>query len=382
MLERQGVVEMTTLDVGLEWFHLIAAVNRAQLVSPPVRQLHRQSGVSGLAWLDARFSHWLAGTRSRYESLWTVALNALGAEWAHRLTGDPEDLAALREMFERNLDSQGRWLTPTDRVDYAMKGYSLIYLAQVTDEPRLQNAADHLTRALLEDHPRARDGSLPYEHQSQAILVDALAMICPYLARYWAWRGEAEALSVCTNQLLQFVRNNVDGETHLPYHGYYAGGPRRLGMHGWGRGTGWYLLALIDTLAEMPEEHPDCPELHEAFVAAARSLLYLQRDDGHWSWGVLHRIDRPDSSATSLIGYGLARGVVAGILDDRFRPAIEAAVGALLTVTRSDGLLDGSSGECRGLGKYPQIYGPQPWLQGAAIAFSALYLMCQGEDSL
>jgi len=255
-----------------------------------------------------------------------------------------------------------------------MKGYTLLYLAQLADDPRYYQAVENLAKSLITTHPHTRDGSLPYVAKTEVILVDTLGMICPFLARYAKMYNNAEALSVSVNQLRQFVAQNVDNDTHLPYHGYYADGPKRLGLHGWGRGTGWYMLGLMDTLIEIPPHHPGYGELSSAYVAAADSLRSFQRGDGHWTWAILHKNDTPDSSTTSLIGYSILRGIQSGILDESFRAVTEAAIHALVRETRADGVLDNSQGECRGLGKYPQVYGPTLWLQGSATAFAAPYL--------
>jgi unsaturated rhamnogalacturonyl hydrolase len=308
------------------------------------------------------------------ESSWKIALSALGAEWAYRLHSNPEDLTALKSLFARYIDQYGHWLTPIHKVEYAMKGHTLLYLAQLTNEPHYRQAVNQLVKSLLTTHPRTSDKSLPYDIQTEAILVDTLAMICPFLARYARQYGNTEAVEVSVNQLKQFIRQNVDEESKLPYHGYYANGPKRLGLHAWGRGTGWYMLGLIDTLLEIPREHPDYVELLDAYRAAANSLRHFQRKDGQWNWAILHNMDVADSSTTSLIGYSILRGIQGGVLNELYYPVIEAAIQALVHVTRADGVLDGSLAECRGLGKYPQRYQPTLWLQGAATAFAALYL--------
>jgi len=74
-----------------------------------------------------------------------------------------------------------------------------------------------------------------------------------------------------------------------------------------------------------------------------------------------------------MIGYSLIRGYQQGLLDDSYRIPIKKAVNALLNTTRGNGLIDQSSGECRCLGKYPQAYGPTPWVQGSATAFLSIF---------
>jgi unsaturated rhamnogalacturonyl hydrolase len=344
-------------------FRRISEVNRRLLLGSRPGLLARWRGAeSGLRVNPA-------------DGSWKTALSAMGAAYGHQLTGAQDDLVAPDRYFKRQLAPPGRWPGAVSRVEDAMKGYSLLYLADATGEPRYRRVVDELAAALVERHPRAADGSLPYQPHAREILVDSLAMICPFLAAYARRYGRDDALELAVHQLKQFVLHSVDTDTWLPYHGYYADGPKRLGLHGWGRGTGWYMMGLVDTLVETPEGHADRGLLVEAFVAAAETLARHQRPDGHWHWVVLHAADTPDSSATALIGYSLARGLRAGLLPERYQAVLDAAISALVAVTRADGVVDGSLGECQGLGKYPQQYGPRPWLQGTATSLAALRLL-------
>lgn len=256
-----------------------------------------------------------------------------------------------------------------------MKGYTLLYLWNVLKTSYYEQAAHNLANVLLESHPRASDGSLVYD-QTGSILVDTLGMVGPFLARYANQFDNPAALELSVTQFRQFIANNIDCETNFPYHGYYANGAHHLGLHAWGRGTGWYMLGIVDTLAEIPAEHPAASILRQAFLAAAASLKQYQLPNGHWNWAVLHRDGPMDSSTTSMVGYSLMRGMQLNILDESFREVIDRAAQGLVNVTCVNGVLDGSSGECCGLGKYPQEYGPKLWLQGSAISFAALYFSC------
>lgn len=304
---------------------------------------------------------------------WKTSLSAFGAALCYKYHHDETSLNALDQYFAVQIDSRGNWIAKIENVEHAMKGYALLLLNRTLDRDRYSSAAHSLAETLINEYPRLSDGSLPYQSFSQEILVDTLAMVCPFLAKYGMAFDNQEAVELGVKQLVSFTRNNVDANSYLPYHGYYADGPWRLGLHGWGRGTGWYMTGLVDTLAELPSDYPAYAELHHAFIRAATTMLTCQRADGHWNWAALHRQDHLDSSTTALVGYSLMRGLAAGILDTKFQQATTAALRALAAVTRVDGILDQGLGECRGLGKYPQTYGPQIWLQGTATAFAALY---------
>src|SRR5690606_10623114 len=132
----------------------------------------------------------------------------------------------------------------------------------------------------------------------------------------------------------------------------------------WGRGVGWYLLGLVETIPELPRDHPARPALEAALQRAANALRGLQRPDGHWAWCALTPDEPRDASATSFCGYALARAAVEGLIDAQdFGPCLDRARAALERETGPDGRVGGGSGECRGLGIYAMTFGPQPWLQ-------------------
>jgi Glycosyl Hydrolase Family 88 len=117
------------------------------------------------------------------------------------------------------------------------------------------------------------------------ILVDTLGMICPFLTRYGHDFAEPAAAKLALRQLSAFYGVNLDPDSGLPFHGYICGGPFRLGLHGWGRGVGWYLMGLVDTLIEAADKQDQA--LYASLQKVVLSLSRWQRSDGHGSWLVL-----------------------------------------------------------------------------------------------
>jgi colanic acid/amylovoran biosynthesis protein len=359
---------------GQAWFDLVRLSNRHHAIFPV--KAFRQTKQFDSVWakVDNRLQSLLLGRIAPSVSPgWKSAFNALGLEQSHVTTGDEADIQALRSYFDPFIDEKGGWNTRLVRLDQTMAGYSLLYLAEVTHEQRYYTAAQSLASFLITGLKRASDGTLPYDPDSQFVLVDTLGMICPFLARYARITGDQAARDLSVHQLSCFIKENLDPASGLPYHGYQSGGAQRLGLQGWGRGTGWFLLGLIDTIAELPGEHPDAARLSQSFQDTVQFIQRYQRLDGHWSWVILQPVDSIDSSTTALLGYAISRGIQVGLLNlDAFGTARQA-LHALIHQTMLHGEIDHGLGECRGLGKYPQVYGPQPWLQGAVTAFASIF---------
>ncbi len=86
-------------------------------------------------------------------------------------------------------------------------------------------------------------------------------------------KKDEDTLDLCNIQIRQFIENNLDPETNLPYHGYYENGSKRLGLHGWGRGTCWNMMGLIDTILELDDSHPDLNTLTVAYKETANRCM-------------------------------------------------------------------------------------------------------------
>ena len=318
--------------------------------------------------------------RRTMDNDWPDGLAALALAAAVRQGIAPATDTGLRDFFERRIDARGGWRQPPTRPSACMSGYGLLVLADRESDPRYRIALDQLADFLLHGMPRLLDGSIPYLRHLNLALVDTLGMICPFLAGYGRRFDCPPASALSVHLLQRFIDDAVDHETGLPYHGYRPGSASRLGPHGWGRGTGWYLIGLVDTLLELDETAVNRDRLATALRTAAASLVRLQRPDGHWGWMVPMPEGCPDTSVAAFCGYALARGRREGLLDASVDPAIRLAWSGLVTALRDDGALNGASGECFGVGHYSMIFGPQIWAGSAANAFGCTLVGLDGKD--
>lgn len=93
----------------------------------------------------------------------------------------------------------------------------------------------------------------------------------------------------------------------------------------WGRGNAFAAMGFGETLTYLPADHPKHDALLTSHLRHLEGLRNHQDESGMWR----QVIDRPDSylehSATSMIGYTLARGLRLGWLDSSWRSVADAA---------------------------------------------------------
>lgn len=89
------------------------------------------------------------------------------------------------------------------------------------------------------------DGLIQFRFKGQDYcFVDALGMYIPFLMEYYTLTGNEEARRVAIRNIEIYREFGCDKDTGLPAHGYDKETGIKMGSQNWGRGIGWYLLAL------------------------------------------------------------------------------------------------------------------------------------------
>lgn len=214
-------------------------------------------------------------------------------------------------------------------------------------------------------YPVDEMGSFPYRASQGTgqVFVDSIGLACPFLYRYGVVGKRPDAMGLAVKQIVNFLAYGMDGVTGLPYHGYCMKTTLKYGIIGWGRGVGWLLRGMAGCM----ETEYGVGRLGDSFVNLVDTTLAYQHRDGYFSWQ-LQAIDGPvDTSATGMICLALKQGIELGVLKEtRYGQALQAGKSAIRKSVR-DGHVYDCSGECEGLGQYPQRYGAYPWALGPAL---------------
>ena len=150
--------------------------------------------------------------------------------------------------------------------------------------------------AFLEQCPRFEDGA--FHRPGKGMMTDDPYMTVPYLVRRWKASGNAADLDSAIAQITGTHRRLFDAETKLFRHLWDLKTQKPAGVF-WGRGNGWMVLAQVELLEWLPEDHPrrkECAggfyrshDRHPRLPGRVRRLASGARSSGVMDRDVLHR---------------------------------------------------------------------------------------------
>jgi unsaturated rhamnogalacturonyl hydrolase len=200
------------------------------------------------------------------------------------------------------------------------------------------------------------------------IWVDCMALDGPFLARLAHASGDPAWSQAAADALLGYARVLQDDTSGLYHHGFDVA-TRSTSPVLWGRGNGWALHGLVDTLEALPRQHPYADEARARLARLLDALAGRQAASGLW-----HTVlDDPTTPLENSTAAFFAAGALKAARLSLVSPSpslgrmIERAVAALRANIRPDGGLEISNatpiGERatyvdRPLGIYPWGQGP------------------------
>ncbi|MBT9460407.1 MAG: glycoside hydrolase family 88 protein [Rugosibacter sp.] len=284
-----------------------------------------------------------------------------------------KECAWIEKCFHGLIDSQGQSTLAGVAIDRGGLGYAALRLFELTQNPR------YLTYAKAQGEafaclPGAQKGCIPYTAGKHWVLVDTVAFICPFLARLSRLTAEPHYANIALRQLDALWQHGRADDGWI-FHAFDANTLETSGIAGWGRGVGWLLVGVVDTVCELPEGEDKTRWLVRG-QQLLEKLATCQREDGHWPWRLDEPLAAPDSSVTALVAYALARWRQANFAEAVFQPRmLDRARSAIESVTDDKGRVGQCSGEAAGMGDYSTTFGCFLWAQAPAVAADLIGLI-------
>nr|WP_228562688.1 glycoside hydrolase family 88 protein [Catenulispora rubra] len=271
-----------------------------------------------------------------------VGLYLYGQYQVYLRTHDASYLTYLKAWVDRFVAADGTIKQSFSSLDSMLAGRLLIILHHETGQSRYAVAAATI-RHRLNTYPRTSDGGFWHADTSSRahqLWDDGLYMVVPFLAEYGKEfndpAGEAEAVKQLT-----VYANHLQQPNGLLQHAYdesktasWANPTTGLSPEQWCRANGWYGMAVVTALDDVPTTQPGRATLLADLSRFAAGLeKYQDPATGRW----FQVIDKPtgagnwtETSCSSMNAYTLSRGAQQGYIDSHYTALAQKAYHGVL----------------------------------------------------
>lgn len=216
---------------------------------------------------------------------------------------------------------------------------------------------------------RSPEYALGHWQGSHQLWVDTLYMACPLLSAVGRLQQRPRLIEDAANQIVIYTQHLQDPRRGLFFHMWDWQTQQRTADL-WGRGNGWVLMSIADTLESMQKSDAHYASLSSIAVRIARGLAEFQTADGLWRTVLDDGNSYPEVSASAMIAYGLLKLVRLGALPGDFRDNAQKAWRTINSQWVKDGVVTGVSAgtEPKDRGYYRAVpLGTQTWGTGAYL---------------
>jgi len=210
-------------------------------------------------------------------------------------------------------------------VDLINSGKLLFGAYERTGDERYRKAIE-LLREQMRTHPRNNaNGFWHKQIYPYQMWLDGIYMAGPFLSEYALRFNETETFDDVVHQITLIEKHTRDERTGLLYHAWDESKRERwcdpntgLSKYFWGRAVGWYVMALVDVLDHLPQEHARRQELIAILDTTASAIVKVQDEaTGLW-YQILDLPEREgnylEASASTMFVYAFAKAVRKGYL--------------------------------------------------------------------
>nr|WP_225736512.1 glycoside hydrolase family 88 protein [Pseudoalteromonas prydzensis] len=214
-------------------------------------------------------------------------------------------------------------------LDMLNAGKLLFFMFDETKDRKYRLALDTLY-AQFKLQPRTIDGGFWHKKRyTSQMWLDGLYMAAPFYAEYIRRFGTVDQYDDVIKQFELIEQHTYRSDTSLPVHGWDESKQQRWAdkktgqsPNHWSRSIGWYAMAMVDVLDQLPNDQPKKAWLSQRFNTLIDNMLKLRSDSGIWyqvtDKGEL-RGNYLESSGSAMLSYAIARAVNQGYLSDSYQ---------------------------------------------------------------
>jgi unsaturated rhamnogalacturonyl hydrolase len=293
--------------------------------------------VTGKTWA-VRMAESIMNRHQKVYDDWNYVTGTVlrGFEEVWRLTGDKKYYNYIKDTIEPLVHEDGsieKYRVEDYNIDRVQSGRMVLFLYKETDDEKYRKAAD-LIRSQFKGHPRIKAGGLWHKKiYPWQMWLDGLYMGQPFYAEYAKLFGETDIFDDVVNQFILIHDNLRDKKTGLYYHAwdesrqmFWADKKTGLSQCIWGRGMGWFCMAIVDVLDFLPETHPGRQQMISMLGELAEAITrYQDPATGLW-WQIMDQGGREgnylEGSGSAMFVYSLAKAVRNKYIDQGYMDTV------------------------------------------------------------
>jgi unsaturated rhamnogalacturonyl hydrolase len=226
-------------------------------------------------------------------------------------------------------------------LDRIFPGRNVMTLYIRTNETRYKLALDNFILQ-LRTHPKTNSGG--YWHKKiypWQMWLDGIFMGSTFMVQYANEFNAPEWYDVAATQTKMAYEKTLDQGSGLLMHAWDESRQQKWcdpltgkSQYPWSRATGWYIMAIVDILGYLPQDHPDRSDLISILQNTCEALLKVRdQKTGLW-FQVLNQGGREgnyiEGSGSAMFVYVFAKGAHEGYLDGKYLTIAEKAFDNLI----------------------------------------------------
>lgn len=305
-------------------------------------------GVVSTLTAQSMYQHFADSEMKRFPEAWQLdhgkrlyfgysqGLGCLAMLKVFEKTGDKKYFNYVEKWADTLINEKGEihlYELSAYNVDFVNSGKILFELYEKTKKQKYRLAIETLIHQ-LKYQPTTLEGGywhkLIYPHQ---IWLDGVYMTGPFLAKYAKLSTDDQYYDKAIDEILITAKHTLDPRTGLYYHAWdeskkqaWANPQTGQSPNFWGRSIGWYFMAVIDVLDELPLDYPRRDKLIQLAQSLANALANYQDNEGLW-WQV---IDQPkkernyqEASVNSMFLYAYSKGMNKKYLSKSYKSLVD-----------------------------------------------------------
>lgn len=267
-----------------------------------------------------------------------------GLRQMYELTGDELYFNFIKGNLDHYIENNGAIKTyPYDafNLDKIKPGGALLFVYSKTGAEKYKFAADTLMRQ-IKNQPRTKSGGFWHKKRyPYQMWLDGLFMAEPFYAQYSEMFNQAENYEDIFFQFTEVYNRTLDKNTGLLYHAWnenreqkWADKETGCSPHFWGRAIGWYMMAIVDVLDYIPEDHPKRVELYNILGNVSEAITAVRDHETKLWFQVLDLPEKEgnylEASCATMFTYAMAKGANKGYIDNKFTQIAKESYEAIM----------------------------------------------------